>query len=246
MPYRRLPTTDKARIRALDAAIKPGEKNGVEKLALSGYTYQELKQVKSRFESTLLQYDADMQKQSQKHKEYKTLMDKASMYISHFVQALYMTVEREEIKAETLKFYELDPLNGKIPPLNTEADILKWGKIIIEGERKRIQNGGSPIYSPSIALVKIKLQDFEDIAIFMQNMKKISARSFDRMKDARISTNDFISKMWNEIEEHVSSDSPKHKRQQAQEYGIVYVFRRKEKKKLRAADLQVDLLFEYA
>ncbi|MCG6187515.1 hypothetical protein [Maribellus maritimus] len=246
MPYRRLPTTDKARIRAMESALKLADKTSEEKLAFSRYTYQQLKQVKIAFESTLLQYDSDLQKQANKQKEYKVVMEKAVMYISHFVQALYMSVEREETKRETLKFYELDSLNGKLPPLNTENDIIEWGEKVVSGEQKRIQSGGSPIYSPSIALVKIRLQDFKDIAIFMQNMRRISNRSFERMKEIRISTNDFISKLWNEIEEHVNSDSPKHKRQQAQEYGIVYVFRRKEKKKLRAVDLQVDLLFEYA
>lgn len=230
----------------MESALKLADKTSKERLAFSSYTYQQLKQVKVTFESTLLQYDSDLQKQMKKQKEYKALMEKATMYISHFVQALYMTVEREEIKTEALGFYELDSLNGKLPPLNTETEIIEWGEKVINGEQKRIQHGGSPIYSPSIAMVKIKLQDFKDIAIFMQNMRKICNRSFERMKDVRISTNDFISKLWNEIEEHVNSDSPKHKRQQAQEYGIVYVFRRKEKKKLRAVDLQVDLLFEYA
>ena len=172
-------------------------------------------------------------------------MEKAVMYISHFIQVLYMTVEREEIKEEALEYYELTSFSGKVPSLNSEEDVLKWGTKIIEGEQKRIQKGGSPIYTPSIALVKIKLEEFSDIAVYMQNMRKISARSYDRMKAIRKSTNNFIGKLWNEIEQHVKSDSPKHKRQQTQEYGIVYIFRRKEKKKLHAADLQTDLLFDF-
>ncbi len=245
MPYRRLPTTDKARMRALDAVVKLAETEGVGNLAFSEFTYNELKKARTLFKGTLLQYDADLQKQSKKNKEYKVLMDKAAMYVSHFIQALYMAVEREEIKANKLDFYGLAHLKGKLPPLNTETEIFNWGKSIVEGEQQRIQNGGSPIYSPSIALVKIKLQDFKDIAIFMQNMRRITNRSFDRMKDVRISTNEFISKLWDEIEGHVGYGSPKHKRQKAQEYGIVYIFRRKEKKNLKAADLQVDLLFEF-
>ncbi len=230
----------------MNSAIKLAEKNKIEKLAYSENTFQELKQVKITFETTLLQYETDLRKLSDKNKEYRLLMEKAAMYISHFVQVLYMGVERKEIKAEMLGLYDLDSFAGKVPSLTNEEEVLKWGTKIIEGEQKRIQKGGSPIYSPSIALVKIKVEEFKDMAVFMQNMRRISARSFDKMKDIRISTNDFISKLWTEIEEHVNSTTPKHKRQQAQEYGIVYVFRRKEKKKLKASDLQVDLLFEYA
>jgi hypothetical protein len=245
MPYRRLPTTDKARRRALDAALKQTAKIDEKKLAFSKQTWSELNLVKTNFENTLKQYNADILTQSEKNKEYKIVMEKAVMYISHFIQVLFMTIEREEIKSEALSFYGLSESNGKVPQLNTEEEVLDWGQKITEGEQKRIHKGGSPIYTPSIALVKVRVEEFRDIAIFMQNLKRISARSFQRMKDTRKSTNDFISKMWTEIEENIENDSPKHKRQRAQEYGIIYVFRRREKKLLRSEDLQVDLLFDF-
>ena len=91
----------------------------------------------------------------------------------------------------------------------------------------------------------MNIEKYRDIAIFMQNLRKITARSYDRMKEMRKSTNDFISQLWNEVEENLKSDTPKHKRQLAQEYGIVYIFRRKEKKKLKSEDLQTDLLFDF-
>lgn len=245
MPYRRLPTTDKARAKVLSVALKLAEKNGITNIAFSKETLLELKQVKTVFENTLEVYKTDVKKQSDKNKDYKTLMRKAALYVSHFIQVLYMAVEREEIKGEALNFYELDSFAGKVPLLNTEEELLKWGTKIIEGEQKRIQKGGSPIYSPSIALVKIKLEEFKDIAVYMQNMRKITARSFERMKLNRIHTNKFICILWNEIEENITNDNPKHKRQIALDYGIVYIFRRNEKKKLTANDLQTDLLFDF-
>ena len=66
------------------------------------------------------------------------------------------------------------------------------------------------------------------------------------MQELRKTTNDFISQLWNEIEEGIDTELPKHKRQIAQEYGIVYIFRRKEKRKLTDKDLQRDLLFDFA
>jgi hypothetical protein len=66
------------------------------------------------------------------------------------------------------------------------------------------------------------------------------------MQELRKSTNDFISQLWNEIEEGIVTDNAKIKRQVAQEYGIVYIFRRKEKKKLTDKELQRDLLFDFA
>jgi hypothetical protein len=245
MPYRRLPTTDKARVRALEAALKIASEQNSEKLAFSKQTLYELKNVKTAFENHLKHYELDTKIESDKIGDYKAAMDKARLYISHFIQMLYMSIEREEIKIETLAFYGLQDLEMKLPSLASENEILDWGWKIIEGEQKRMQKGGSPFYNPSIALVKVKVEDFKDAAIFQHNLKRNTLRSYDKMQELRKTTNDFISKLWTEIEENVPANTPKHRRQISQEYGVVYVFRRNEKKKLRMEDLQVDLLFEF-
>src|SRR5680860_35325 len=244
MPYRRLPTTDKARIRALEAALKKATNKNGENLAFSNQSIDDLQNVKSKFENMLTQYELDTKIQWKRNQDYKSAMECARMYISHFIQVLYLTAERGEINSG-IKYYELNEFEGKVPPLNTEQEILYWGTKVVEGEQKRIRNGGSAIYNPSIALVKIKVEDFKDAAIFQSNLKRNTSRSFDKMCGLRKSTNEFISKMWNEIEDNLITDSPKIKRQLAQDYGLVYVFRRKEKKTLSSKELQRDLLFEF-
>jgi hypothetical protein len=245
MPYRRLPTTDKARLRALEAALNIASEKNPEKLAFSKQTLYELKNAKTSFENHLKHYEFDAKIESEKIGDYKTAMDKARLYVSHFIQMLYMSIEREEIKMETLAFYGLQELEMKIPSLANEKEVLDWGWKIVDGEQKRMQKGGSPFYNPSIALVKVKVEDFKDVAIFQHNLKRNTLRSYDKMQELRKITNDFISKLWTEIEENVPANTPKHRRQIAQEYGVVYVFRRNEKKKMRMEDLQVDLLFEF-
>jgi hypothetical protein len=187
----------------------------------------------------------NIQIQADKNHEFKAKMDKARMYVSHFIQVLYLTSERGEINGG-IKYYGLGEFEGKVPPLNTEEEILYWGNKVVEGEQKRIQSGGSAIYNPSIALVRIKVEEFRDAAIFQQNLKKNTTRTYNAMQELRKTTNDFISQLWNEIEEGIKTDNPKHKRQIAQEYGIVYIFRRKEKRKLTDKELQRDLLFDFA
>ncbi len=243
MPYRRLPTTDKARMRALEAALEKASTRG-EKLAFSYKTIDELKSVKNKFENLLKQYEQNIKVQSEKKQGYKNAMEKARMYVSHFIQVLFLTSERGEINGG-IKYYRLESFEGKVPPLNTEEEVLTWGNRIIEGEQKRIQNGGSAIYNPSIALVKIKVEEFKDAAMYQQNLKRNTARTYDKMQEMRKSVNEFVSQMWNEIEENIKTDVPKHKRQIAQEYGIVYIFRRKEKKMMNPKELQRDLLFDF-
>lgn len=244
MPYRRLPTTDKARLRALKAAIKKSEESSEKDFAISNALLEELQLVKSKFENTLTQYELDIKIQSERNHGYRSAMETARMYISHFVQVLYLSSERGEINGG-LKYHELNDYNGKVPPLNTEEEILYWATKVVEGEQKRIQNGGSAIYNPSIALVRIKAEEFKDAAIFQNNLKRNTSRSFDKMRAVRKSTNEFISRLWTSIEENIDIDDAKHKRQITQEYGIVYIFRRSEKKKMSSKELQRDLVFNF-
>lgn len=245
MPYRRLPTTDKARIRALEAALnKVMEKNGKDPV-FSHHSVEELQNVKNNFENHLKQYELDIKLQSDNIKEYKAAMETAKMYVSHFIQVLLFASERGEINGG-IKYYEgLEEYQGKVPPLTSEQEILEWGRIAVEGEQKRIQHGGSAIYNPSIALVKFKVEEFKDAAVFQQTLKRNTLRSFEKMQQLRRTTNEFISKIWTEIEEGIEADTPKLKRQIAQDYGIVYIFRRNEKKKLTSKELQTDLLFDF-
>lgn len=245
MPYRRLPTTDKARIRALNAALGKVIKNE-SKLAFSNQSVEELQNVKNNFENHLTQYELDIKLQSDYIKVYKQSLETAKMYVSHFIHVLLFASERGEINGG-IKYYDgLDSYEGRLPVLNTEAEILEWGNKMVKGEQERMQKGGSAIYNPSIALVKFKVAELHDAAIFQQTLKRNTLRSFDKMQTLRKTTNDFISKLWTEIEEGIEVDTPKLKRQIAQEYGIVYVFRRNEKKTLTAQELQTDLLFEFA
>lgn len=231
-------------MRALESALqKVAFKNG--KVAIGPKTIEELQTVKSKFENLLTHYEMNIQIQADKNHVYKAAMEKARIYIDHFIQVLFLTSERGEINGG-IKYYGLEEFNGKVPPLNTEEEILFWGQKVIDGEQLRIRNGGSAIYNPSIALVKIKLEEFKDTAIFQQNLKRNTTRTYNAMQELRKQTNDFISQLWNEIEEGIPTDVPKHKRQIAQEYGIVYIFRRKEKKTLTSKELQCDLLFDFA
>lgn len=215
------------------------------RLACSRQTLYDLQNIKTSFENDLKHHELDLNIESDKGAGYRACADKARLYVFHFIQILYMSIERGELKEEVLGLYGLQDLKMKMPPLQYEKELLDWGWKIVEGEQKRMQKGGSPLYNPSIALVKVQMENFRDAAVFQYNLRKNSLRSYEKMQKTRQITNDFISRMWTEIEENITGDSAKHRRQKAQEYGVVYVFRRNEKKKLRSEDLQVDLLFEF-
>lgn len=235
MPYRRLPTTDKARLRALETALNKVNEISVKNIPFAKHSIEELQSVKNQFENTLKHYELNINQQSANNKKYKEVFETARLYLSHFMQVLLFASERGEINGGIKYYGNLKDLGGRIPSLSTEREILEWGKIMVDGEQKRVREGGSAIYSPSIALVKFKLEEFNDAAIFQQNLKRNTLRTFEKMQTLRKTTNEFISQLWTEIENHLELEAktPEQKRELAEEFGIVYVLRRKERKLLQ-------------
>lgn len=235
MPYRRLPTTDKARLRALETALNKVNEVSVKNIPFAQHSIEELQSVKSQFENALKHYELNIKQQSDNNKQYKEIFEKARLYLSHFIQVLLFASERGELNGGIKYYGNLQEFGGRIPSLTTEQEILEWGKIMVDGEQKRVREGGSAIYSPSIALVKFKLQEFQDAAIFQKNLKRNTLRSFEKMQNLRKTTNEFISQLWTDIESHLELEAtlPELKRQLAEEFGIVYVLRRKERKALQ-------------
>jgi len=243
MPYRRLPTTDIARLRAMKKAMQvAGE--GILKPALAAQTIASLETFCQKFEQSLQQMKADRKMKTKRNQEVSILESKARMYILHFLQVIIMAVEREELKPDVLHFYGLESSPLKIPVIRSEKETLELGEKVVSGEQKRMASGGSPVYNPSIALVKVAYHEFKDAYINFSNYRETVSRSGDRFVQLRKQCNDVIASMWDEIEKSFEGLQPKHRRQKAQDYGVVYVFRRKEKKKLTGSDLQADLLFE--
>ena len=113
----------------------------------------------------------------------------------------------------------------KSPSLILDSEVLEWGKKIIEGEHKRISNGGNPLYNPSIALVKVKFDQFVDMYHFQKTLQNNTARWTSRVAELRKEADEIILDIWNEVEESFSALPDDLKREKASEYGLIYVYR---------------------
>ena len=244
MPYRRLPNTDKARLRAIHTALKKESIVPVNELAFSFPTLERLQFLRPKYEAALQQLQASRKNQFNKSKEYGQSFRRAKLYISHFIQVLTFAIIREEIKPEVRPLYGLSPDDHRIPPLNLEKEVLHWGEKIIEGEHMRNIQGGSPIYSPSIALVKVHYESFVDAYHHQKMLQSITTRASQAMLGLRDEADLLIPQVWNEIEEHYTGLPDRIKRQKAAEYGVCYVYRSSELKKIEAEKLQHHLSFD--
>ena len=98
MPYRRLPNTDQARVRALKAAVEKGDVYNVRDLAISLKTLFDARNFLLKFEAAQIYYTQCYDNQSRASRKHQANVRMARLYISHFIQVLNLAVLRDEIK----------------------------------------------------------------------------------------------------------------------------------------------------
>lgn len=243
MPYRRLPNTDLARLRAIEAALELGKRTAVTKLAFSQQTLENLQLFYPNLLGAIRQLNISKQNQFDRSKEYGEIFRKAKLYLSHFLQVVNFAIAREEMKPEVIEFYGLSVNSRATPPLNLEAHILTWGVRIIDGEQKRVMKGGSPIYSPSIALVKVHYEEFKEAYRQQKLLQNITNLASVKVANLRQKADELIQQMWNEVETSMLHLEDDERREQASRYGIVYVYRASELKKMELESAQQSIVF---
>jgi hypothetical protein len=223
MPYRRLPNTDQARLRALQTAVSMGQKIATEELAFSDKSLNHLRSFYTSFETTIIHHKLARTQQEKSSSAYLETVRKARLYLSHFIQVLNFAIQRGDMKANVREFYGFS--EKKSPSMIMDCEVLEWGKKIIEGEHKRISNGGNPLYNPSIAVVKVKFDQFVDMYHFQKTLQNNTARWTTKVAELRTEADEIILNIWNEVEERFCAMSDDLKREKAAEYGLIYVYR---------------------
>ena len=237
MPYRRLPNTDSARLRAMKRALEIGKDTPPFNLAFSMKTLVKLQGFLPAFENSISHQRQTLMNQMDKSRVNQEVARKARMYLTHFLKVVNMAIARGELPVETRSFYGIAPDDSSLPSLATDNELVAWGKRIIDGEEYRIRQGNSPITNPSIAVVKVRYEGFLDARTLH---KTISRRAIDcatRTADMRREADEIIAGIWNEVEEKFASLSEDERRNKAERYGLVYVFRKNEPSRISSPTL---------
>ncbi len=207
-----------------------GQKKSIEELAFSDGTLTRLRAFFPAFETNLIHHKLARAQQDKNSRTYLEAAKKARIYLSHFIQILNFSIQRGDMKADVRNFYGMIG-DKKSPSLILESELLEWGKKIIEGEHQRVLHGGNPLYNPSIAVVKVKFDQFVDAYHFQKTLQSNTTRWTQKVSGMRAEADEIILDIWNEVEEHFSEYPEDIKRERAAEYGVVYVFRPMEKQR---------------
>jgi hypothetical protein len=231
MPYRRLPNTDAARIRAMKRALEIGRELSPLKLAFSAKNLVRLQKFLPNFEQSIQYQKQTIATQVRKSKNYSDTEKKARIYLTHFIRVMNMAIYRGELTAETRAFYGIATNDSTVPSFNTENELVSWGKRIIEGEELRIRKGGSPITNPTIAVVKVRFGQFIDVLNNNNSLFKRNQEYMQKLHELRREADELILGIWNEVEAFFMHLDDNDRREKCEEYGLVYFFRKSELEK---------------
>ncbi len=227
MPYRRLPNTDTARMKALHTALQKGEEISPVDLAYPQKTYYKLRSFIPKYEAVLQEYMQKKEAFSIQSKQTNELFRKARLFLSHFIQVTLFAIQRGELPENTWAYFGLDT-HKTLPSLQRFEELIEFGKQILEGEKKRIQQGKRPISNPTAAVVKVRYEVFLDAYYSYQTHKKSKLVAQGKILSYRKEADRLIAGLWDDIE-HSFSDLPDNmRREKASAYGITYVYRKNE------------------
>lgn len=244
MPYRRLPNTDQARLKALTMAVKEASEAKYGELAINYKTLNEASNFLTQFESKLSQYHQTVENRVNAAKQYRHIVSNARMYISHFIQVLNLAVIRGEIKKEQKEYYKLDTEIHNVPDLSTDAALLEWGENIINGEKERTQKGGLPIYNPRIANVQVHYDLFKEYQATQKIHQSTANRNWEELNALRETADNIILDIWNQVEEHYALCKPYEKLKKCEAYGLIYYYRKGEKELTPETDIAIQKLID--
>ena len=238
MPYRRLPNTDTARLKAMRIALEKGKELPPHKLAFSSKTVIKLQKFLPQFEHNIQLYRQSLASQNEKCKDYNEILRKARIYLTHFIRVMNMAIFRGDLPAETRAYYGLATNESTVPSLNTENELMSWARRIIEGEEFRIRKGGSPITNPTIAVVKVRFENFIEAWSHHNTLAQKTLNFTEKNNKLRKEADDIILQLWNEIETTHSTLPDETRKIRSEKYGLVYFFRKNEIDKASAAEAQ--------
>ena len=235
MPYRRLPNTDAARLRALRTAHLKGRELTPFELPFSQHTLNRLQSFLPSFEDAIDQSKSALKSQVSRSNEYNRYFKKAKMYLSHFIQVVGMAIQRGDLPENQKEYFGFAGKEIKVPKLHSESDIIKWGERLIHGESNRRNKGLSPITNPTIAVVNVRYEQFLESLKHQRMLQKNYQRTLEKVESLRREADEIILAVWDEVEKTFSESEPEEKRKKAKNFGVVYIFRKKELQKNETA-----------
>lgn len=231
MPYRRLPNTDKARIRSLETVITRMRYSDFYAPVLPPELSSKAEKKLQQFKDAVDRYTKSLETQISysKSESYQTRLKNAKMYVSHFLTVFNLCVKRGEIKVQDREFYSIPLDSGELPDMSSEISVIRCCENAILGEKTRTSKGGIPIYNPTIAKVNVHYELFRELYDKQCELRQQTDEALMVVSLMRPQVDEIILDVWNSIESYFSKLEGEKRIAACREYGIIYYYRSGEK-----------------
>ena len=231
MPYRRLPNTDKARIRSLETAIAKMRNSDYYAPVLSPELFSKADKKLQQFKGAVDRYvkSLDAQVNYSKSEPYQNKLKNAKMYVSHFLTVFNMCIKRGEMKASDRKYYSIPEDSGELPDMSSDIAVIRCCENTIRGEKNRTTKGGIPIYNPTIAKVAVHYELFKELYDKQCELRQLTDEALMVVSLMRPQVDEVILEVWNSIENYFSDMTGEKKLKTCRDYGLIYYYRTGEK-----------------
>jgi hypothetical protein len=231
MPYRRLPNTDKARVRSLETAIGKMRYNEYYAPVMSPELFNKADKKLQQFRQAVDRYVNSLESQVNysKSEPYQTRLKNAKMYVSHFLTVFNMCVKRGEMKASDRTYYSIPEDSGELPDMSSDIAVIRCCENAINGDKQRTAKGGIPIYNPTIAKVAVHYELFKELYDKQCQLRQLTDEALLVVSLMRPQVDEVILEVWNSIENYFSDLTGEKKLKACREYGLIYYYRSSEK-----------------
>ena len=230
MPYRRLPNTDKARIRSLETAIAKMRNSEYYAPVISPELFNRADKKLQQFKDAVDRYVKSLETQVNYSKSdaYQARLKNAKMYVSHFLTVFNMCVKRGEMKASDRAYYAIEENSGELPDMSSDIAVIRCCENTIHGEKARTEKGGIPIYNPTIAKVAVHYDLFKELYDKQCELRQLTDESLMVVSLMRPQIDEIILDVWNSIENYFSDLAGEKKLKTCRDYGLIYYYRKGE------------------
>ena len=231
MPYRRLPNTDKARIRSLEKAVRKMKEHDFYAPVIAPDLLTCAEKSLSLFKEAHNRYLDCVEKQIEfsRSDAYQSKLKTARMFVSHFITVFNLCVKRGEFKPTDRVFYSMAKDQSELPDLSSDISVLRWCENVVRGEGSRTSKGGVPIYNPTMAKVAVHYELFKAQYKRQCELRESSESSLAAVAALRSQIDGVILDIWNSVESYFAGLKGVVRLKACGEYGLIYYYRSGEK-----------------
>jgi len=223
MPTRRLPKSNAARTKALTAAKERMDVTPAANIPLSAATQAKLTSQQPVYVAKNTLVANALQAQTSLTAQVVEARNMASIFIKHFVEAMFNAIKRGKFENNVKAFYQIDLSSDVLPDMRSDENIHLWAKNIADGEIARIAAGGQAITFPSIAEVNNVTGNFKNLNLQQSLAKDGYDNAQGDLNALNDDTDKLILKIWNEVETAYNEGDLPNMRRKARQWGVVYV-----------------------